>query len=107
MDKLMNGPSGLPGEAIKVERREPGDVFFVKADKVSGYISKLALRYYTQAQKSEMYAHREKKRKAGPHDCKLRGGIDIGMTREQVYESCWGKPRSINGTITARGTHEQ
>jgi hypothetical protein len=34
-------------------------------------------------------------------------GVSIGMTGEQVRKSSWGKPKSINETITARGKHEQ
>lgn len=40
-------------------------------------------------------------------ECHRRGGIQIGMTKEQVYGSCWGRPQSINSTVTAVGTHEQ
>lgn len=29
------------------------------------------------------------------------------MTTEQVLRSTWGKPKSINETITAGGRHEQ
>jgi hypothetical protein len=32
--------------------------------------------------------------------------IGLGMTVEQV-RSAWGKPKSINTTITTRGKHEQ
>lgn len=39
--------------------------------------------------------------------CSRRGGVDIGMTREQVYASCWGRPQTVNETVTARGKHEQ
>jgi len=34
-------------------------------------------------------------------------GIDLGMTTQQVLESTWGKPKSINKTVTVNGTHEQ
>src|SRR5258708_19056971 len=34
-------------------------------------------------------------------------GVSIGMTADDVRKSSWGKPRSINETITARGKHEQ
>jgi hypothetical protein len=41
------------------------------------------------------------------HECDRRGGIRVGMTRAQVYASCWGKPKSINETTTANANHEQ
>ena len=38
-------------------------------------------------------------------ECDRRGSVSVGMTREQVYASCWGKP--TKSTITAGGRHEQ
>ena len=34
-------------------------------------------------------------------------GIGIGMSREQVLASVWGKPQQVNTTTNAYGTHEQ
>ncbi len=31
----------------------------------------------------------------------------MGMTREQLYASCWGRPQKINRTITAQEISEQ
>ncbi len=31
----------------------------------------------------------------------------IGMNEEEVKKSTWGKPKSINSTVTSSGTHEQ
>lgn len=39
--------------------------------------------------------------------CDKKGGVRVGMTREQVYASCWGKPGRINTTTGSYGTHEQ
>ena len=36
-----------------------------------------------------------------------RPGISIGMSADQVLASNWGKPKSVNTTITAKGKHEQ
>jgi hypothetical protein len=36
-----------------------------------------------------------------------KGGVRIGMTTNQVLASNWGRPRSVNRTVTARGTTEQ
>jgi hypothetical protein len=51
-------------------------------------------------------------RKAFRSQCKGQtsqgnSGVSIGMTAEQVRRSSWGKPKSINETITAGGKHEQ
>ena len=34
-------------------------------------------------------------------------GVSVGMSREEVLQSSWGKPRSINRTTRASGTDEQ
>lgn len=34
-------------------------------------------------------------------------GVSIGMTAEEVVDSMWGKPQSINTSIGSWGTHEQ
>lgn len=34
-------------------------------------------------------------------------GINIGMTREDVLKSNWGRPERVNTTVTTRGTREQ
>jgi hypothetical protein len=44
---------------------------------------------------------------AAKADCDRRGGISVGMTREQVYSSCWGKPQGVNKTVTGNSVHEQ
>lgn len=44
---------------------------------------------------------------AGKAVCAKKGGVGIGMTKEQVYASCWGKPEKVNVTTTAGGDHEQ
>jgi hypothetical protein len=36
-----------------------------------------------------------------------KSGVRIGMTQADVLVSAWGKPRSVNRTITAAGTEEQ
>jgi hypothetical protein len=47
------------------------------------------------------------KKLAEKAECDRRGGVRIGMTRAQVYASCWGQPSRVNTTSTARGDHEQ
>lgn len=39
--------------------------------------------------------------------CAIKGGVRVGMTRAEVYASCWGKPQKINVTTTAGGDFEQ
>lgn len=34
-------------------------------------------------------------------------GVKIGMSQDEVRQSSWGRPNSVNRTSTSRGTHEQ
>jgi hypothetical protein len=52
-----------------------------------------------QAEKQKALAEKQ--------DCDRRGGVKIGMSDAQVLKSCWGKPKSVNETITAHGAHQQ
>jgi hypothetical protein len=59
---------------------------------------------------SWMYLRSEEAHKAvlaEKAECDRRGGVKVGMTKAEVLESCWGKPKSINSTTTARGTSQQ
>jgi hypothetical protein len=38
---------------------------------------------------------------------KVRTGVTIGMTSDEVEDSSWGKPRSVNRTVVAGHIHEQ
>lgn len=58
-----------------------------------------------QAKKAASDNTRQAKKAAS--DNKARGGVTIGMTKEQVLKSNWGKPNSKNNTITSGLTHEQ
>ncbi len=49
----------------------------------------------------------EKKRRKLELAEKKKHGVTIGMTMQEVLDSSWGKPRSINKTTNANGTHEQ
>jgi hypothetical protein len=34
-------------------------------------------------------------------------GVNIGMTEDEVRQSSWGRPQSVNRTVMSNGTHEQ
>ena len=40
-------------------------------------------------------------------DYKAKGGVKIGMTKEAVLKSNWGKPSSVNKSTNANGVSEQ
>jgi hypothetical protein len=54
-----------------------------------------------------MHAENARRVAAQKDRCDRLGGARIGMTSNGVLKSCWGKPRHVNTTITARGKHEQ
>jgi hypothetical protein len=47
---------------------------------------------------------REAERQA---ECNRRGPPKIGMTKQQVFKTCWGETGRINRTQTANGLTEQ
>lgn len=51
-----------------------------------------------QIAKESAFAESARRRKEGVH---------IGMTEDEVRQSSWGRPESVNRTIMANGTHEQ
>ncbi len=67
----------------------------------TGWIEQLDLKLWTD----DSAAHGKKL--AEKAVCDKRGGVRVGMSREQIYASCWGKPRTINKTVGAYGVHEQ
>jgi hypothetical protein len=60
-------------------------------------------KHLTEAGKQEQQ-RQEEERQA---ECNRRGPPKIGMTKEQVFATCWGKTGRVNRTITANGTYEQ
>lgn len=38
---------------------------------------------------------------------KRKAGVYVGMSREDVLASSWGRPQHVNRTTTSTGTHEQ
>jgi hypothetical protein len=50
---------------------------------------------------------RKVKKKQQASVCDRKGGASIGDNAATILKSCWGKPKTINQTITARGRHEQ
>lgn len=49
----------------------------------------------------------EAKLKAAEAKRRRSEGVEIGMTREEVLASSWGKPQAVNKTTNASGTSEQ
>jgi hypothetical protein len=68
---------------------------FIKLRQAAREIWKLTERQEVEKQAAE------RKRKAKTE------GVSVGMTQEEAIGSSWGKPKSINSTITASGRHEQ
>lgn len=49
----------------------------------------------------------ERKQAAAEKAHRKRSGVSVGMSKQQVLESMWGRPEKINETTTAAGTREQ
>jgi hypothetical protein len=57
-----------------------------------------AKRLIEQADKSEQEAEKRRKKSEG---------VSVGMSKDDVLTSSWGKPQQINTTTTSRGNREQ
>jgi hypothetical protein len=64
---------------------------------------------HPEAYKSHAALHvrLEKQQAAAVAAEKRKNGVSIGMSKEEVLASSWGKPRKINSSHYAWGTHEQ
>lgn len=49
----------------------------------------------------------EDESKRAEAEFKSKGGVRVGMTKEQVLKSHWGAPNNINRTVMVNGTSEQ
>lgn len=65
----------------------------------------LGAKYVEEAHKLSAQADRQDE--ATERKRKRSQGVVIGMTRDDVLASSWGKPQRVNTTINARGTREQ
>lgn len=57
--------------------------------------------------KEEQEAREKAKKEAEEKARKKREGVRLGMSKQDVLDSSWGKPDHINKTTTRYGTHEQ
>ena len=55
-------------------------------------------KYLNAFSKHKIKEEKEKRKKQG---------VNLGMTKQQVLDSCWGEPQKINTSIGSWGTHEQ
>jgi hypothetical protein len=100
-EKCFNYAAGMFSIESAVMGPAGPDAYLVRtADGRTGYIDW----YKTISADSETEHKRKLAEKA---DCDRRGGVSVGMTRAQVYASCWGRPQRINTTTTVGGDHEQ
>lgn len=94
----------MRSSSFVIEKTEKFSIFtryFVRFDSShTGYIQN-----FSPGMTEEDADHAEKM--AAKSACDRKGGVHVGMTREQVYASCWGRPGRINKTISANGVHEQ
>jgi hypothetical protein len=65
------------------------------------------IEYFFKGKPDEVLADFKRKKKRAAAEYKAKGGVRIGMTKEQVLKSNWGKPSSINKSIGASGASEQ
>jgi hypothetical protein len=97
---MLPGAKGDPAERLKLLV----DVNFLDPEAIAPYKVELdrllAQRDAQEAREAKAAARAEAARRR-------KEGVSIGMSKEDVLASSWGKPRKINSTTTARGTREQ
>jgi hypothetical protein len=67
----------------------------------------LALKQMELKKAQEVAAKREELRLIALKKENKKAGVRIGMTKQDVYESSWGRPNSVNKTTNRYGVHEQ
>lgn len=80
---------------------EPSAILLKQAEKIKNWNEKVAL----EKRQAEQELKRVEERAKATHYAK--GGVSIGMTKDRVLKSNWGKPIDINRTTTSRGVREQ
>jgi len=68
-----------------------------KMNETTAAEAKLAKEAVIEEKKAERIAKAQKKKE----------GVRIGMSKQDVLDSSWGRPRDINRTTNSRGIHEQ
>lgn len=86
--------AGEPGRAADELLAYQGANAPADISKLMSEISVAALKRQKETERAEIAARK-------------RQGVKIGMTAERVLQSSWGRPESVNRTITTRGTREQ
>ena len=59
------------------------------------------------AQADKLTAEADRQDQADERKRKRSKGVTIGMSKEDVLASSWGRPESVNSTTTSHGTSEQ
>jgi hypothetical protein len=89
----------LPFEVYKKGHYIPGPVVYTEDPTV------IAAR---EAQEAEVAADAARKSAAKAKAAyNAKGGVHLGMTKEEVLKSNWGRPEHVNTTTAASGTREQ
>lgn len=63
--------------------------------------------YIFKGKPGEILANWKNKKAKAQAEHKAKGGVRIGMSKEDVLKSNWGKPESVNKTTSASGVKEQ
>jgi hypothetical protein len=99
---IIDCPSIPPGKKLQLDGIERGInsnayYYVTLEDGRTGYISALDLvAFITDVDPALAVA-----------ECKRRGNPRVGMTRNQVEGTCWGKPDRVDHRETARGVTER
>lgn len=88
---MAAGQHGLAGEELLAYQSDAKDA---DVQAIMKKVTALAANERAQAQRAELTSRKQE-------------GVSIGMSRERVIQSSWGRPTQVNTTTNAHGTHEQ
>lgn len=96
----VNNAKAPPGERVSALERLSRDY----PEKAEPYLKMLPP---LQAKADEALKAERKKQAAAEAARRKKEGVSIGMTKEEVLASSWGRPQSVNKTTYSFGVHEQ
>jgi hypothetical protein len=99
--KLMENPEQYSEARRHLSAIKPTEIEFPAAKRLQEEMAR-------REKAAQLKLQADEKKAAMAEAAYRRGqGVEIGMTRERVLQSQWGRPQKVNTTTTARGTREQ
>jgi hypothetical protein len=100
--RVTSGRITVVSTDVHPNRDNGGEYFEVKTGSLEGGLFIRDLDWITLRSEED-----QRQAVSAQKDCDRRGGVRVGMSKDDVIKSCWGQPTRVNKTTTAAGTTEQ